>query len=338
MTSDPLDDSAFERILIHKPDHAGDIVLAAPVVDAIRRRFARAHITAALDAGAAPFLDALAPADAYILVGGPWWWRRPGHAARYLARVMRGRFTLVVNLRHDFRDIALLSLVSRRLATFTHRRFGTRAAFAVAPPGPDEPEASNLARVAEALGAVVADNFRAPVDTRALAITDTLPADAPLVAFHPFAGTSAKAWTHDAAAQFASRLTGAGARIVLIGDARHAADAARLAREIPDTTNLVGRTTAAELVAVIRRADALVCTDSAPGHIAPFVGTPAVSLMSGTNVAARWAPAGAIVLTNDVRCAPCGLRACVVAGHPCMTGIDADAVADAALRAMGTAR
>lgn len=54
-------------------------------------------------------------------------------------------------------------------------------------------------------------------------------------------------------------------------------------------TNLVGQTSLKQLLALIARADVLVCPDSGPGHMATAVGTPVISLFAGTNPA-RAAP------------------------------------------------
>jgi heptosyltransferase I len=46
----------------------------------------------------------------------------------------------------------------------------------------------------------------------------------------------------------------------------------------PDVVNLVGKTSLKELLAVIEIADALICPDSGPAHMATAVGTPVIGL------------------------------------------------------------
>lgn len=48
-------------------------------------------------------------------------------------------------------------------------------------------------------------------------------------------------------------------------------------------TNLVGRTTLKQLLAILARADLLICPDSGPAHMATAVGTPVVGLYATSN-------------------------------------------------------
>ncbi|HJP05262.1 MAG: glycosyl transferase [Chromatiales bacterium] len=52
-----------------------------------------------------------------------------------------------------------------------------------------------------------------------------------------------------------------------------------------DVSNLVGRTRLKELLAIIERADLLICPDSGPAHMATAVGTPVIGLYATSN---RW--------------------------------------------------
>jgi heptosyltransferase I len=53
----------------------------------------------------------------------------------------------------------------------------------------------------------------------------------------------------------------------------------------PGITNLVGRTKLKELLAIIEKADLLICPDSGPAHMATAVGTPVIGLYATSN---RW--------------------------------------------------
>ena len=78
-----------------------------------------------------------------------------------------------------------------------------------------------------------------------------------------------------------------GAKIVLTGGAtelerRYAAGIGGMARH-GDTTDLVGKTTLKQLLALLERADILVCPDSGPAHMATTVGTPVIGLYATSN-------------------------------------------------------
>ncbi|MEU4831660.1 glycosyltransferase family 9 protein [Streptosporangium sp. NPDC023615] len=97
-------------------------------------------------------------------------------------------------------------------------------------------------------------------------------------------------------------------------------------------TDLGGRTTFAELAAVLAGACAVVAADSGPAHLAAAVGTPVVSLFAPVAPAGRWAPYGVpVVVLGDQR-APCrGTRAtaCPVPGHPCLSSVASTQVVEA---------
>ncbi|MFI6513015.1 glycosyltransferase family 9 protein [Streptosporangium sp. NPDC050855] len=97
-------------------------------------------------------------------------------------------------------------------------------------------------------------------------------------------------------------------------------------------TDLGGRTTFAELAAVLAGACVVVAADSGPAHLAAAVGTPVVSLFAPVVPAGRWAPYGVpVVVLGDQR-APCrGTRAavCPVPGHPCLSSVASARVVEA---------
>ncbi|MEL7296110.1 MAG: glycosyltransferase family 9 protein, partial [Pseudomonadota bacterium] len=52
---------------------------------------------------------------------------------------------------------------------------------------------------------------------------------------------------------------------------------------LDDVVDLVGKTTLKELAALIDRADAVICPDSGPAHIATAVNTPVIGLYATSN-------------------------------------------------------
>ncbi|TRW44734.1 glycosyltransferase family 9 protein, partial [Georgenia yuyongxinii] len=92
----------------------------------------------------------------------------------------------------------------------------------------------------------------------------------------------------------------------------------------PPPANVAGRTTLAQLAAVLAGAACVVVGNTGPAHLAAAVRTPVVSLFAPVVPAERWAPYGtATVLLGD-QDAPCrGTRAreCPAPGHPCLTAV-----------------
>ena len=92
--------------------------------------------------------------------------------------------------------------------------------------------------------------------------------------------------------------------------------------------DLGGRTSLAELAAVLAGADAVLVANTGVAHLSAAVGTPVVSLFAPVVPAARWAPYGVPVTLLGDQHAPCrDSRAvrCPVPGHPCLTGVSAEA-------------
>jgi ADP-heptose:LPS heptosyltransferase len=199
--------------------------------------------------------------------------------------------------------------------------------------------------VVAALGLAAAAGHRLPPgDDGRLRLREPLPAppaglpDEPYVVLHPGAAASARGISTPQARRIAAALAEDGWSVVVTGGAGEA----EAAREVTPTggVDLGGRTSLGELASVLRGAAAVVVGNTGPAHLAAAVGTPVVSLFAPVVPAARWEPWKVpCVLLGDQH-APCaGTRAreCPVAGHPCVSRVDAGEVV-AAVRSLTEAR
>jgi ADP-heptose:LPS heptosyltransferase len=152
------------------------------------------------------------------------------------------------------------------------------------------------------------------------------------VVVHPGASVPARSWPAPNAAASVAALVRAGRRVVVTGSAAEAALTEAVSGGAPDddlVIDLGGRTSLAELAAVLDGATCVVVGNTGPAHLAAAVGTPVVSLFAPTVPAAQWAPYGVPVVLLGDQNAPCRAsraRVCPVPGHPCLTGVGADAV------------
>jgi ADP-heptose:LPS heptosyltransferase len=92
--------------------------------------------------------------------------------------------------------------------------------------------------------------------------------------------------------------------------------------------------TLTQLAEAIRRCDLFIGNDTAPMHLAVFVGTPVIALFGPTDPIEN-APFGkgeAIVLRKDVYCNPCRIRECQ--NLLCMDAITVDDVLEAVDRVL----
>ncbi len=188
----------------------------------------------------------------------------------------------------------------------------------------DRPEAERALDLARAAG------FPLPAhDTGRLAVRDRSPdvralvGEGPYVVFHPAASVPARSWSARSCAAAAKALAAAGHRVVVTGAPADAALTAEVAAA-GGGTDLGGRTTVAELAAVLAGSGVAVAPNTGPAHLAAAVGTPVVSLFAPVVPAARWGPYGVpSVLLGDPSAACAGTRArvCPVPGHPCLESV-----------------
>ena len=191
------------------------------------------------------------------------------------------------------------------------------------------PEAERALSLAEAAG------YRLSLDDASrLGVRRPLPQVAHLVpderyvALHPGTSVPARAWPVERFAEAARLLVDAGRSVVVTGAASEAGLTRRVARAAP-VTDLGGRTSLAELAAVLELADAVVAGNTGPAHLAAAVGTPVVSLFAPTVPASRWAPYGVpTVLLGDQEavCRDTRVTRCPFPGHPCLTSVTAEEV------------
>ncbi len=95
----------------------------------------------------------------------------------------------------------------------------------------------------------------------------------------------------------------------------------------------------AELKSLLARATLCLTTDTGPRHVAAALGTPCVVVMGPTDPA--WGSGDedlvSVVRREGLVCLGCHLRTCPI-GHPCMEGLDPEAVAAACLDRLRTTR
>ncbi|MGE3822533.1 MAG: glycosyltransferase family 9 protein, partial [Isosphaeraceae bacterium] len=157
--------------------------------------------------------------------------------------------------------------------------------------------------------------------------------EAPLLAVHLGAGTSAKRWPDRHWRTLIGRFLDEGWRVVMVGGS----DDARVAGSIPEHSALrdwTGTMSVTQTAALLERADLFIGSDSGPSHLAASAGTPSVVLFSGTNRSGQWRPWSrrSLILKRSVPCRPCHHKVCPLADHPCMTGLHPDRVYRAAQR------
>ena len=318
-------------------DNAGDVLLAGPAVRAIAAACGRVTMLAGPHGADAARL--LPGVDEVMTWRAPWVVLdpppvRPDDLAALTSELAARRFTEAV-IFTSFHQSPLPTALVLRLAGLPR----------IAALSEDYPGSlldirhrgdADIPEPERALGLARAAGYELPAgDDGKLAVQRPLPdvsalaGPAPYVVLHPGASAPARRWPARRWSEAAALLAGRGQRVLLTGGPgeRDLTAAAGRGNHGAQVTDLGGRTSLAELAAVLAGADAVLVANTGVAHLAAAVGTPVVSLFAPVVPAARWAPYGVPVTLLGDQHAPCrDSRAvrCPVPGHPCLTGVSAE--------------
>lgn len=148
-----------------------------------------------------------------------------------------------------------------------------------------------------------------------------------IIAFCPGSTNSrAKRWNSESYAKLNDRLRNeSNSQVLLIGSK----DELEVSLEVAEKSRskpfvLTGKTSLADVAAILSVCDLLVSNDTGPAHIAAALGTKTLVLFGPTNPLTT-SPVNAEIIRLDVECSPCMLRDCPI-DHRCMTRISPDDV------------
>jgi lipopolysaccharide heptosyltransferase I len=136
-----------------------------------------------------------------------------------------------------------------------------------------------------------------------------VPASKPLVVLVPGTIWETKHWTIEGFAGVARELLREGFAVALAGTKRDQVRCQQIAAAAPGACDLSGKTTPADLAALIRRAEVAVTNDSGSMHVAASLGKPMVSVFGPTNpvhIGPYQRPES--VVRVDLPCSPCNYR------------------------------
>ena len=357
------------RLLLIRPDHLGDALLAMPTGLALRRAIPTARIDWLVGPWAAEVVERAPHADAILTCRFPGFTRAPKRSlwepyvelARQARRLRPRRYDAALVLRPDHWWGAMLAAaagIPARLGYavpecqpfLTHLRPAATSAHAVE-------QGLALARAVVDLlapGAAIVDaaptvtirpDERAWAD-RALA-EHGLGVGGPLVALHAGSGSAVKNWLPERWRQVAATLReDPGVSLVLTGGPAEAPGLAEIARGLePAPPVLAGRTSLGQLAALYERCSLVLGGDSGPLHLAAAVGTPTLRLYGPTDPR-LFGPWGDLdrhtVVQAGLACQPCGnlvAPPCGARSTPaCLRVVSAEQVLGVAVERLGRTR
>ena len=336
----------IERILILELWGIGDLVLVTGALRGLRARFPRARLSLLGKGYARPLLLESGLVDEVIVYDFPWTAFRGKYAfrryvsldfARTLWTLRRRRFDVVLNARSDARSNVLLAVIGAARSISLSCGVGdVLVDEPVSSPAADAHRWDDWRAVTERLvGEGGADHPPAlsigeeEID-RARAVF-RLPARGhrPIIGIHPGASAAVRRWGDDRFARVADMLVERlDAHIIVFAEP----DGTGVTLPARCSTTTV-RGALRELMSVQAACDLLICNESGPMHIAAALGTAVVAVF-GPGRAEWFGPLGSksrLVQMDDVHCRPC-FDSCRYAQPWCLTGIDENAVVEAALQ------
>lgn len=332
-----------KKILVTKLGSLGDVILAVPSLRMIRKKFPHAQLTLLVDRRWYGLMR-LCP-----YVNEVWTFERHRKKKRWsrllklAARLRKERYDCSVDLQNNLKTqvLAYLARIPKRVGhdrglvskwLLTHRvRMGKEPL----PPVEHQFRVLALLGVSElqdALELWVNDEDRKKMD--ALLEEAWVNDSQRLVGFSLAASSRwpTKNWPVSRFVELARRLgQELNTRIFLLGDESALPLVTAFNPEaFPYVTNLVGKTSLQELVALVARLDVMVTGDSAPLHIAAAMQTKCVALFGPTDPKRHLPSAkGIAVFKKELPCSPCYSGKCKAKEFLCMPLIEADEVFEA---------
>lgn len=322
----------MKRVLIVKLWALGDILMATPLLPALRALDPETQVTWVADTQYAGILENHPLIHELISIDSGRWRRllRKGRLIAWLSEarrlhgeMRRRQFDVVINCHPEKWWMRILCVAPMRIGMFASTKLPLTRKLYTHP----VPKAVNLPHNTDRY--LQAIKLLGDVSTtKAMSIGETaeevpfwtsfrrrygLTATLPVVVLAPFATTENRVWEPERLAEVADWLqSDCAARVVLCAGPQDGAAARRISSLMAGPPPVIAEgLTLRQYTAVLRGADLVICGDSSPMHIAGALGTPYVALFGPTPVAGRAPLAGpGIALAKPLPCAPCDQSGC----------------------------
>ncbi len=339
MSSAQWPKTAPQNIIVKMPNWLGDLVMATPLLEDLRRHWPKAKITAMCQSNVAALLKHDTTIDEVFSYKRPSGWVHRTQHSDLIASLKHGEYDLGILLTNSFSSAWWFwrAGIKNRIGYAANlRSFMLNKAV----PYPKEMQKQHLVltykMLLAPLGIEVSDTqpklYVSEEEKQAaqelLRKYGVEKGKHIIVGINPGAAYgSAKCWLPDRYQEVTRRLLQNPDIFVLyFGDPAGAPLVNEICKDLPERViNLAGRTTIRELMALIQCCSIFLTNDSGPMHIAAALRIPLLALFGSTNeIKTGPYPIGKVI-HKHVECSPCYLRKCPI-DFRCMTRIEVDEV------------
>ncbi len=331
---------APKNIIVKMPNWLGDLVMATPVLEDLRKRFPTAKITAMCQAGIAPLLKNDPNINEVYSYKRPSGWIRRSQHGVIIQAIRHGEYDLGILLTNSFSSAWWLwrGRVKKRLGYAGHMR-----SWLLTKPEPLPPKiktqhlVTTYKMLLEPLGIPLsaADPQIYLTDTEKKSAKDLLVdhgipvGTAKILGINPGAAYgSAKCWLPESFVSLTQKmLLHKDLYVVYFGDQAGASLVNAICSQLPNerVINLAGKTSLRELVALIGCCSYFLTNDSGPMHVAAALKVPLLALFGSTDDTRTGPYKNGKVIHKHVACSPCYKRVCPI-DFKCMKRIGVDEV------------
>ncbi len=335
--------TAGKRILIVRLSAIGDVVMASPLIRALRDKYPEAHIAWLVQSEAVPLLAANPRLDEVIVwPRGEWQrlWREKRYwrlltAVRVFRRELRARgFGLVLDIQGLMKSglLAWMTGAAERVGLGSREGSARLMTRVVDKPQGDKRIGSEYRRMAEALG-LETGSFEMDM---ALSSEDECFAD-DFIAEHalqpgyvvicPFTTRPQKHWIETRWLVLAARLrVELGLPVVMLGGPGDREAATRIAGGETEIIGMAGETSLSQAAALISRAHLLVGVDTGLMHMGIAFAVPTIAIFGSTCPYLDTGRDNTRILYRALDCSPCRRRPTCDGAFTCLHEIGVDEV------------
>lgn len=328
------------NILVIKISSIGDVILVAPSLRALRKRYPQAKIYCLVGKEShkilqrCPYINGMIVIDLNHSDRGFW------SLLKFSRKLRAHKFDKVIDFQNNNKS-HLLGFLSfpRESYGYNNGKMGFLLTHPVKSPGANLPPVEHQFRVLAMLGIKYRrdaslelwPSAKAQKNVQKFLDAEWLGDKANIVGIHLAASKKwdTKNWPIEHVAALCDILAGRNIRVLITGvekDKEAVQSLLHLTKTKPAI--FIGKTDIMELSVLIKRCKVFITPDSAPMHIAAAVKTPFVALFGPTSSSRHLPPAKTFcVLERSLECAPCYSPQCRIRTHVCMREITPEEVA-----------